>query len=421
MRLWVWSNPAVTERPGREPLSRDARKVLAAQALRAFVYGFGSVYLGIVLEARGWSSARIGVLLTFVVAGIALMTILIGRYGDRVGRRRSYAGLFFALAAVGVALAATGALWVLIPIVLTGALSTEVVESGPFTSLEQAMLAEEFQHHRFAAGFSIYNATATLAGSIGALAAGGPKLLQDLLPGPAADARLFLVFVPVALLGAGIARSLSAHVEPEGGTKGLPRAALGRSKANVTRLSFLFALDAFAGGFVIQTLVVVFLSSHFDASSETLGLLFFGIGLIQTASFLAAPLIARRIGLLATMVASHIPSNLCLIGLAFAPSLRVAIALLLVRAMLGQMDVPTRQAYVMALVDPSERVAAAAYTGTARYVARPVAPLVNAPLQVLGPGAGFAVAGILKCVYDVVLWRWFRKVPLPGGEEVRPH
>ena len=187
----------------------------------------------------------------------------------------------------------------------------------------------------------------------------------------------------------------------------------------MTRLSFLFAVDAFAGGFVIQTLVVVFLSREFHASDQTLGLLFFAVGLIQTASFLTAPLIARRIGLLATMVVTHVPSNLCLIGLAFAPNLQVAVALLLVRAMLGQMDVPTRQAYVMALVDPDERVAAAAYTGTARYVARPFAPLLNAPVQAIAPGAGFVAAGVLKTVYDLVLWRWFRRVPLPDQDARR--
>ena len=402
-----------------ERLSLDARKVLLAQALRAVVYGFGSVHLGIVLEARGWSTARIGVLLTCVVAGLALMTVLIGRYGDRIGRRRCYVGLYVALAAVGIALASTGHLAILIPVMLTGALSTEVVESGPFTSLEQSMLASELQHHRLAAGFSIYNATATLAGSVGALLAGGPKLLRSLLPGPPSDPRLFLVFVPVALLGALVARSLSIHVEPEHGLGAPPKSALGRSRAVVTRLSFLFAVDAFAGGFVIQTLIVVFLGREFDASSEQLGLLFFGIGLIQTASFLAAPFIARRIGLLATMVVSHIPSNLCLIALPFAPNLDVAIALLLVRAMLGQMDVPTRQAYVMALVDPDERTAAAAYTGTARYIARPLAPLINAPIQAIAPGLGFVVAGTLKTVYDLVLWRWFRRVPLPEDERPR--
>jgi MFS family permease len=405
-----------TSAPGREPLSLDARKVLLAQALRALVYGFGSVHLGIVLESRGWSTVRIGVLLTAVVAGLALMTVLVGRYGDRLGRRRCYTALFVALAAVGVALASTGQIALLIPVVLTGALSTEVVESGPFTSLEQSMLASEFQHHRLAAGFSIYNATATLAGSVGALLAGGPKLLQGLLPGPPSDPRLFLVFVPVALLGALVARSLSSHIEAEHGLAAPPRSSLQRSRATVTRLSFLFAIDAFAGGFVIQTLVVVFLSREFDASSEQLGLLFFGIGLIQTASFLTAPFIARRIGLLATMVVTHIPSNLCLIALPFAPNLGVAIGLLLVRAMLGQMDVPTRQAYVMALVDPDERTAAAAYTGTARYIARPLAPLINVPIQAIAPGAGFVVAGTLKCGYDLVLWRWFRKVPLPEEE-----
>src|SRR5262245_59792458 len=402
--------------PPDQRLSLDARKVLLAQGLRALVYGFGSAHLGVVLEERGWSTARVGLLLACVVAGLALMTIVIGRYGDRVGRRRCYAGLYIALAAVGVTLASTSQLAILIPVMLTGALSTEVVESGPFTSLEQSMLASELRDHRLAAGFSIYNATAALAGSLGALLAGGPKLLRDLLPGPPSDARLFLVFVPVALLGAVVARSLSRHVEAEHGLAEPPPSALGRSRATVARLSFLFAVDALAGGFVIQTLIVVFLGRTFDASSGQLGLLFFGIGLIQTASFLTAPFIARRIGLLATMVITHIPSNLCLIALPFAPNVGVAIALLLVRAMLGQMDVPTRQAYVMALVDPDERTAAAAYTGTARYIARPLAPLVNAPIQAIAPGAGFVLAGTLKTLYDLVLWRWFRRVPLPEDE-----
>ena len=185
-----------------ERLSLDARKVLLAQALRAVVYGFGSVHLGIVLEARGWSTARIGLLLTCVVAGLAADD------GPHRSLRRS--DLAAAAATSGSTSpwpwsasrsASTGHLAILIPVMLTGALSTEVVESGPFTSLEQSMLASELQHHRLAAGFSIYNATATLAGSVGALLAGGPKLLRSLLPGPPSDPRLFLVFVPVALLG----------------------------------------------------------------------------------------------------------------------------------------------------------------------------------------------------------------------------
>ena len=372
--------------PRREPLSRDARKVLLAQALRALVYGFGSVHLGIVLESRGWSTARIGVLLTGVVAGLAIMTILVGRYGDRIGRRRCYTALFVALAAVGVALASTGQISLLLPVVLTGALSTEVVESGPFTSLEQSMLASEFQHHRLAAGFSIYNATATMAGSVGALLAGGPKLLQSLLPGPPSDPRLFLVFVPVALLGALVARSLSTHVEAEHGLATAPRSSLQRSRATVTRLSFLFAIDAFAGGFVIQTLIVVFLSRR--------------VRRLQRAA--RAALLRHRPD--PDRVVPHRPVH--------RPTHRAAgddgghphpvqpvpdRAPLRVQHHRGRRPAAREgDARTDGRADPSGLRDGAGgpgradgrggVHGTARYIARPLAPLLNAPIQAIAPG-----------------------------------
>src|SRR5207302_873617 len=186
---------------------------------------------------------------------------------------------------------------------ITGALSTEVVESGPFTSLEQAMLATEMTGRTRVRGFGVYNAVATAAGSLGALAATLPGLVRDMWSGAPADERWFWLFVPAAV-----------------------------------------------------------------------GLLFFAFGVLQTASFLAAPRLAERFGLLSTMVFTHLPSNLLLVAVAFAPNLAIAVALLLARVALSQMDVPTRQAYVMALVEPEERTAAAAYTNTVRYIARPVGP-----------------------------------------------
>src|SRR6266536_5071355 len=191
----------------------DARLILAAQALRAFAYGLGAVLLGVTLDQRGYSSFRVGVVLTAVVAGTVVASLLLARYADRAGRRRCYVVMYLLLAVTGVVFAASAPLWVLLLASLTGALSTEVVESGPFTSLEQPMLATGLAGGRQIAGFGLYNAVATTAGSLGALAAGLPGLLRHWWASPPADERYFLVFVPVALAGALVAARLSPAVE----------------------------------------------------------------------------------------------------------------------------------------------------------------------------------------------------------------
>jgi predicted MFS family arabinose efflux permease len=194
-------------------------------------------------------------------------------------------------------------------------------------------------------------------------------------------------------------------------------APLGRSRPAVTRLAALFAVDAFAGGFVVQTLIAFWLIDRFGAATATVGALLAAIGVIQTLSFLAAPLIARRWGLLNTMVFTHLPSNLLLAGVAFAPNFQVAAGFLLARSALSQMDVPTRQAYVMTLVEPAERTAAIAYTNTARYIVRPIGPLAAGAAITIAAGAPFVIAGIIKSVYDVILWAWFRTIPLSNRKE----
>jgi predicted MFS family arabinose efflux permease len=195
---------------------------------------------------------------------------------------------------------------------------------------------------------------------------------------------------------------------------------LRRSRPTVLRLAALFAVDSFAGGFVVQSFIAYWFTVQFDASIGVLGIVFFAVGVLQTVSFLVAPRLAERFGLLPTMVFTHLPSNLLLIAIPFAPNLPVAIALLLGRVALAQMDVPTRQAYVMALVDPAERTPAAAWTNTARYVARPAGPALAGVSQSLAFGLPFFLAGGIKSLYDVVLWRWFRSVTLPeesGGRD----
>jgi MFS family permease len=392
--------------------------VLVAQALRALAYGFGSVLLGVTLDERGFSSTEAGLIIAAVVAGTVLASLLIGRYADRVGRRLCYVLLYVLLAGVGVAFAVSSAAWLLILFALTGALSTEVVESGPFTSLEQSMLATELSGDARLRGFGTYNAVASAAGSLGALAAGGLALLHDWWPGAPSDAWFFLIFVPVALAGAAVAGSLTDSIEvtPRPQPRSHVRRGLGPSRPVVVRLEGLFALDSFGGGFVVQAFIAYWLAQRFGASLGTVGLVFFALGVLQTGSFLVAPRLAERFGLLHTMVFTHLPSNLLLAAIAFAPTLGVAVALLLARTVLSQMDVPTRQAYVMALVTPEERTPAAAYTNTARYLVRPVGPALAGAAQSVALGLPFVIAGSIKSAYDLILWRWFSHVDVPDHD-----
>lgn len=392
----------------------DVRLVLASQAVRAFGYGFGSVLLASTLAERGLPGTEVGVVLGALVAGTVIAQLATARWADGWGRRRSYQALYLALGLSGLVFASTAPVWVLVAVALTGALSAEVIESGPFTSLELSMLSGRLDADALAAGFGWYNAIAASAGSLGALAAALPQVTRTAWTGAPPDRVWFLLFIPIAITGMIIARRLSPQVEA---TQGHRRAApLGPSRPAVTRLAGLFALDAFAGGFVVQTFIAFWLIDHFDATTAIVGALFAAIGVIQTLSFLVAPIIARRWGLLNTMVFTHLPSNLLLAAVAFAPSLPVAAGFLLTRAALSQMDVPTRQAYVLTLVEPEERTAAIAYTNTARYIVRPIGPLVAGAAIAIAAGAPFIIAGVLKGIYDLTLWGWFRTVPLPNGK-----
>jgi len=402
----------MTDRPA---LSSDAKRLVAAQALRAFAYGFGALLLGVTLKRRGLDATEVGVVLGAVVAGTITTSLAVARWSDRFGRRRSYVMLYLLLAAAGAFYALSTNVAVLVVVALSGVLSTDIVDNGPFTSLEQTMLAGQLAGHDRIRGFGLYNAIAAAAGSLGALAAGIPGLLRHHVEGVPTDQRFFLVFVPVAVAGALVATTLSAGVEADtlpSPAQGYP-VGLGRSRPTVRRLAGLFATDAFGGGLVVQAFIAYWFTARFHTSLATLGAVFFIVGALQTVSFLAATRLAERFGLLATMVFTHLPSNLLLAGIAFAPNLAVAVGLLLARSVLSQMDVPTRQAYVMALVDPSERTAAAGYTNTARYVVRPIGPVLAGAGQSLFLGLPFLAAGGVKAAYDLVLWRWFRHVVLP--------
>jgi MFS family permease len=268
----------------------DARWILTAQAGRAFGYSLAAVLLGATLAASGLTRPQVGLVLAAVVAGTVVASLAVGALADRVGRRRAYLVGYLALAGTGVVYASTGRWPVLAAVALLGVLSTEVVESGPFTTLEQAMLATALTGHKpLASGFGRYNAVAAAAGSLGALAAGGPHLLRQVLPAAPGDQRYFLTLTAVALLGAYAATRLSTVVEadppPPPASTSHPEVRVGTAPV-VWRLASLFAVDSFGGGFVVQAFLVYWLQDRYAASTALAGVVMFAVGLLQTVSFL---------------------------------------------------------------------------------------------------------------------------------------
>lgn len=390
----------------------DLHRIYAVQAIRAFVYGFGSVMLGASLERSGFSGAEVGFIFAALLAGSALVSLVLVRRADRVGRRLLYGALLAGMGVSGTIFALTDSYPLLILAALTGTLSLEVVESGPFTSLEQAMVpAAAPGSHGSARAFGVYNAIAALVGSAGALAAGGPEILRRALPEAPVGQRWLLVYPVAAVVALMITRGLSPTVEA--GRVLHPGPALRRSRKPVLRLSGLFAVDSFAGGFVVQSFIVYWFAREYGASTELMGAVLAGTGLLQAGSFLVAPRLAQRFGLLNTMVFTHLPSNVVLALIPLAPNLPIAVMLLLLRYPLSQMDVPTRQAYLTLLAGPEERAAAASVTNATRTAVRPLgAPIAGAVTGTAVSGLPFFIAGGLKAAYDVALYLWFRRIPV---------
>lgn len=380
-------------------MTRDAQSLLAVQAARGVVYGLGSIVVGVSLEQSGLSTTQVGLVFASMLAGAALASVTLARYGDRVGRRRCYRGLLVVMGAAGTVFALTHSFPALIVAALTGTVSADILESGPFTSLEQAMLPHATGGADTTRLFGTYNTVATVAGSLGALTAFF------------ASSRLWLLAYPVASAIALLATiGLSSRVEVGHELDRDPLPPLHRSRGTVARLSALFALDSFGGGFVVQSFLAYWFALKFGASHQALAILFLVIGFLQAASFQIAVRLAGRIGLLRTMVFTHLPSNVLLAAIALAPTFAVAVTLLLARYALSQMDVPARQAYVAAIVDPTERTAAAAYTNTARYATRPIGALLGGAVLTISLGAPFVIAGFVKSVYDIGLYTFFRRI-----------
>ena len=376
--------------------------------MRAVGYGFTAVVLGALLAARGYSPLRTGVLLTALIAGTAIASLVVGRIADRIGRRRCYARFFLAMAVAGALVAVGAPFWVLLAVALTGTLSTDVVDNGPATTLEQVMLATE--DAGTSRVYGRYNAVGAAAGALGALAAALPGLGRH---GAGGHAWLFAVLIPAGVTGALFAARLSAAVETQAGDATTNRRGrLGPSRRVVHRMAALFAVDAGGGGLVTTSFLSYLFTTRYGVSVAALGWLFFTVAVVQVVSVLIAPRLARRFGLVATMVGTHLPSNVLLAAVAFAPNFWSAAVLLLARTTLSQMDVPTRQALVMTAVTPAERTAAATVTNAARYTVRPIGPLVAGAVQQIALGAPLVVAGAVKVGYDLALWRWARRLPL---------
>ena len=400
---------------------RDVRLLFAARAVRLFAYGLLSVVLVLLLAELGLSQARVGALLTLTLLGDTAISLLVTSRADRAGRRRMLILGAALMVLAGAVFAVARSFWVLLLAATVGVLSPSGNEVGPFLAVEQAALAQQSAPERRTRLFSWYQLAGAAATALGALCGGAlSEGLQRAGMTPLHSYRAVVAFYALlgaALLGifAGLGpASEAAAAGPAGPAP--PWAALGlsRSRRVVLRLSGLFAVDAFAGGFVVQSLVAWWFHRRFGTGEALLGAIFFGANLMAAVSALSAASIARRIGLVNTMVLTHLPSNVLLILVPLMPTLPLAVAVLLARFCISQMDVPTRQSYTMAVVDPAERSAAAGVTGMARTVGASLAPLFAGPLYASAlSGAPFAIAGGLKILYDLLLWRGFRGLRPP--------
>jgi MFS family permease len=428
--------------PRLSELSRDGWLLFAACAVRAFAYGFLSVVLGLYLAAVGLGTQAIGLVFTIALAGAAAMTLLLTAVADQLGRRRVLVVGSALMALAGAVFALTNNVVLLIAAAIVGTINPSTREAGPLPSLEQATLPETTSEESRTTVFAAYNLVRALASAFGALAAGLPAILG--LAPLAGYQTLIWCYAAAGLLLLAVFSRLSPAVEalrqhdadsPTGrlGPTGQPalgpaspRRPLGglhRSRGVVARLAGLFALDAFGGGFIVESLVALWFNQRFGVDLAGLGAIFFGANLLSALSFLAAAPLARRIGLLNTMVFTHLPSNILLLLVPLMPSLELAVAMLLARHLLSQLDVPTRQSYTVAVVDPDERSAAAGLTSVARSAAAAVAPAVAGPT--LAPaaitlGLPFLIAGSLKIVYDLAILALFRKVRPPEEAVLRP-
>jgi len=408
-------------------LTSDGRFLFLTRIVRLFAYGFLSVILVLYLAELGLKETEIGLLLTLILIGDTLISLWITTNADRIGRRRMLIIGAVLMVFAGVLFALTRNFIVLLIAATIGVISPSGYEVGPFLSIEQAALSQIITDERRTQVFAWYNLFGSFTTAIGSLCGGMlVQGLEQIGVSPLGSYRMVVIgYAAMGLLLAFLFSRLSSVVEaprvshpysPPSDTKRL--LGLHKSRKVVFKLSALFSLDAFAGGFVLQSILAYWFYVRFNVQPALLGSIFFGANVLAGLSALAAAKVAKRIGLINTMVFTHIPSNILLILVPFMPNLPLAITVLLMRFSISQMDVPTRQSYTMAVVSPDERSAAAGITGIARTTGASVAPVVTGPLLANSAllSLPFVIAGGLKIIYDLLLYRSFKAIKPPEEE-----
>ncbi len=418
----------MTNRSLSSPVQRrDVSLLFATRTARLFGYGLLSVVLVIYLIELGLTEGQVGLLISLTLAGDTAISLWITTQADRIGRRRMLIASTVLMILAGIVFAFTRNYLVLILAATIGVISPSGNEIGPFLPIEQAALSQLLPDERRTSVFSWYNLVGSFATAFGALIGG--VLSQALLRRGWLPLESYqIVVLGYALIGVlllGLFAGLSSSVDGLGASPltentRADRFSFGlyRSKKIVLKLSALFSLDAFAGGFVIQSLVAYWFYTRFGVEPALLGGIFFWANILAGISALSAAWVARRIGLIRTMVYTHLPSNVLLMLVPLMPNLPLAVAVLLLRFSISQMDVPTRQSYTMAVVEPEERSAASGVTGVARTIGASLSPVFTG-LLLSNPaliGLPFVISGVLKIVYDLSLYRSFQSVKPP--EEV---
>jgi MFS family permease len=397
---------------GARETSHTRHRILLARALRDFGDGFVAILLPVYLAELGHTALEIGIIATAALFGSALLTLLAGALGARCDGRTLLLASSLLMTTSGLAFAHTNDYWALLLVACVGTINPSAGSASVFVPLEHTVLAHEVAPHARTRAFAVYSLVGALAAAVGSLAAATPVWLGTL--GIERLVALKLMFVAYAALGAAsglVYRGLRAQPS-EGAVR--TQAPLGVSRTIVYKLAGLFSIDAFAGGFVVQSLLALWLFERFDLALAAASAIFFWTGVVAAFSFPVAAWLGSRIGLVNTMVFTHIPASLCLIGAAFAPTLELTIALLTCRALLGQMDVPARSSYVMAVVTPAERPAAASVTAVPRSLAGAASPALAGALFAAGLQTWpLLICGALKIVYDVLLLAAFRSLKPP--------
>lgn len=396
--------------PGTLP---DARLLLTTRGIRAFTDGYVALLLPYYLTLLGYSAFQVGVIATATLLGSGLLTLLAGLFAYRFRLHALLTAACLLMLGTGLGFSAITDFGPLLLIAVLGTLNPSSGDVSVFSPLEQSLLSHAVTNEQRTALFARYSLVGNLVGAFGALAAAVPGLLAqwDLLELKAAVQAMFVLYGLSSLVVLALYRRLASARAHGDESRAAP---LGPSKGIVYRLAALFSLDAFAGGFAVQSLLALWLFLRFDLSVETAGTIFFWTGLLAALSFLAAPAIARRIGLVNTMVFTHLPANVFCVLVPFMPTLPFALACLFARSLLSQMDVPPRASYVMAVVSPGERAAAAGVTAVPRSLASAVSPMIAGyMLSISAFGWPLVVCGGLKIVYDLTLLYLFRHIKPP--------